>query len=89
MKMNALKIYQRERMKGRGLMKTMEEAWDMMYDDIPISAQKLRDNAARFQKDKALLNLLEMREEADVEPDIFEPANAEEQSENRMNQPKV
>ena len=66
----------------------MKEAWDMMYDDIPMSAQKLRDNAARFQKDKALLDLLEVRVGADVEPDVFEPVNAEEQNENRMNQPE-
>ena len=35
-------------------MRRMKEAWDTMYDDMPISAQTLRDNAARFQKDKAL-----------------------------------
>ena len=52
MKINVLKIYQRERAKGRGFMKRMKEAWDMIYDDMPMSAQTLRDNAARFQKIK-------------------------------------
>ena len=40
----------------------------MIYGDMHISAQTLRDNAARFRKDKALLNLLEVQNSEDVEP---------------------
>ena len=35
-------------------MRRMKEAWDTIYDDMPISAQTLRDNAARFQKKQSL-----------------------------------
>ena len=86
MKINVLKIYQKERAKGRGFMKRMKEAWDTIYDDIPMSAQMLRDNAARFQKDKALLNLLEVRDGEDVEPEVVQPIDLEEHDVNRGNQ---
>ena len=45
----------------------MKEAWDMIYDDKPVSPQCLRDNATRIQKDKALMNLIEVREGRDLE----------------------
>ena len=86
MKISVLKIYQRERAKGRGFMKRMKEAWDMIYDDMPMSAQTLRDNAARFQKDKALLNSLEVRDGENVEPEISQPVNVEGQKGNQTNQ---
>ena len=86
MKINVLKIYQKERAKGRGFMKRMKEAWDTIYDDIPMSAQTLRDNAAKFQKDKALLNLLEVRDGEDVEPKVVQPIDLEEHDVNRGNQ---
>ena len=50
MKINLLKIHHRERKKGRGFMRRMKEAWGTIYDNLPISAQTLRDNAARFLK---------------------------------------
>ena len=53
-KINLLKIHHRER-KGRGFMRRMREAWDTIYDDMPIRAQTLRDNAARCQKTKLYL----------------------------------
>lgn len=52
MKLDVLEIYQRERAQGRGYMKRMKEAWDTIYANIPMTAQTLRDNAARFQKDE-------------------------------------
>ena len=69
MKMNLLKIEERERKRGRGFMKRIKEAWDTIYEEMPMSAQKLRDNAARFKKDKSLLNLIEIRDGTDVEPE--------------------
>ena len=62
MKVNLLKIEKREKNQVRGFMKQMKEAWDAIYENSMMSAQTLRHNAARFQKDKSLLNLIEMRE---------------------------
>ena len=50
MKVNLMKIEERERNRGRGFMKRMKEAWDTIYVDKPMSAQTLRDKAARFRK---------------------------------------
>ena len=66
-------------------MRRMKEAWDTVYDDMPISSQTLRDNAARFQKDKALLNLLEVRDGTDVEPEPIHMRNITEQNVNEAN----
>ena len=67
MKLNLLKIEERERNQGRGFMKKMKEAWDNIYENLRISAQTLRDNAARFHKDNSLLNLITVRDGNDVE----------------------
>jgi hypothetical protein len=56
MKINLLRIEEQERSRGRGFMKRMKEAWDSIYEDKPVSALCLRDNAARFRKDKAVAN---------------------------------
>ena len=56
MKVNLLRIDERERKKGRGFMKRMKEACDEMYGNNQMSAQTLRDNSVRFRKDKSLLN---------------------------------
>ena len=37
-----------------------------------MSAQCLRDNAARFRKDKAVANLIEVRDRRELEPDQVE-----------------
>ena len=68
MKLNLLKIEERERNQDRGFMKKMKEAWDNIYENLRISAQTLRDNAARFHKDNSLLNLITVRDGNDVEP---------------------
>ena len=60
MKLELLKIKRGERSKGRGFMKRMEERWDEKYHGLPVTAQCLRDTAARISKDKALSNLLEV-----------------------------
>ena len=67
-KVNLLKIEEQERNRGRGFMKRMKEAWDDIYENSTISAQTLRDNAARFRKDNSLLNLIKVRYGNDVEP---------------------
>ena len=48
-------------------MKRMKEAWDDIYENSTMSAQTLRDKAARFRKDNSLLNLIELRNGNDVE----------------------
>ena len=44
------------------------EEWDYIYENSTVSAQTLRDNAARFRKDNSLLNLITVRDGNDVEP---------------------
>ena len=61
MKVNLLKIEERERNRGSGFMKRMKEVWDDTYKNSTMSAQTLRDNAARFCKYKLLLSLLNLR----------------------------
>ena len=63
MKLNVLRIEKVEREKGRGFMTRMKKAWDMIYEDRPLCAQCLRDNAARFHNDKSLMNVLLVRDE--------------------------
>ena len=53
-------------------MTRVKEAWDAIYKKNPMSAQKLKNNAARFCKDKSLLNLIEAREDEDVEPNVIQ-----------------
>ena len=66
MKLELLKIDREERSKGRGFMKRMKEKWDEKYPGLPVTAQCLRDNAARISKDKALLNLLEVQDPSET-----------------------
>ena len=66
MKVNLIKIDRDERKNGRGFMKRMKEAWDKEYDNSLLTAQCLRDNATRFKKDKALMNLIEVRKGQDA-----------------------
>ena len=66
MKLELLKIDREERSKGRRFMKRMKEGWDYKYPGLPVTAQCLRDNAARISKDKALLNLLEMQNQSET-----------------------
>ena len=83
MKINLLRIEEQERSRGRGFMKRMNEAWDAIYEEKPMRAQCLRDNAARFHRDKAVTNLIEVRYERDLEPDQAEQTeNSNESSQN-------
>ena len=72
MKVNLLKIEERERNRDRGFMKRIKEAWDDIYENSTISAQTLRDNAARFRKDNSLLNLITVRDGNNVEPEAID-----------------
>ena len=66
MELELLKIDREERSKARGFMKRMKEKWDEKYPGLPVTAQCLRDNAARIGKDKALLNLLEVQDQSEA-----------------------
>ena len=72
MKVNLLKIEERERNRGRGFMKRMKEAWGDIYENSTISAQTLRDSATRFRKDNSLFNLITVRDGNDVEPEVID-----------------
>ena len=71
-KANLLKIEEHERNRGRGFMNIMKEAWNDIYENSTMSAQTLRDNAAKFRKDKSLLSLIEVRDGNDVEPKVIQ-----------------
>ena len=72
MKVNLLKVEERERNRVLGFMKRIKEACDDIYENSTISAQTLRDNAARFCKENSLLNLITVRNGNDVEPDAID-----------------
>ena len=60
-----------------------------------MSAQTLRDNAARFRKDNSLLNLIKVRDRNDIEPETIhiranEPVRRQEKvEENESNDEKI
>ena len=71
-------------------MKRMKEIWDDIYQNSTMSAQILRDNAAKFHKDKLLLNLIEVRDGNYVELEVIqiraiEPVRIEENVEDNEN----
>ena len=75
-------------------MKRMKEAWDDIYENSTISAQTLRDNAARFRKDNSLLNLITVRDGNDVEPEAIniraiEPVRCQENVEENENEEEI
>lgn len=63
MKVRLVQLDREERSKGRGFMNRLKKRWD---EEFPthrgISTQSLRDNASRFKKDKAISNLILVRE---------------------------
>ena len=94
MKVNLLKIEERERNRGHGFMKRIKEAWDDIYENSTISAQTLRDNAARFRKDNSLLNLITVRDGNDVEPETIniraiEPVRIQENVKENENEEEI
>ena len=94
MKVNLLRIEERERNRSRGFMKRMKEAWDEIYENSTISAQTLRDNAARFYKNNSLLNLITERDGNDVEPEAIdiranEPVTSQENVEENENEEEI
>ena len=66
MKINILRIEERERSKGRGFMKRMKEARDLIYEDKPMSEQCLRNKAAEIRKYKVVINLMEVQAGRDL-----------------------
>ena len=84
MKARLVQMEQQERNKGRGFMSRFKTRWD---DEFPqmhhISAQNLRDNANRFKKETALMNLLVVRDREEPEEqdeEIAQGAQEEEES---------
>ena len=71
MKVNLLKIEERERNRGRGFMRRMNEAWNDIYEHSTMSVQTLKDSTAKYSKDNSLLNLIKVRDGNDEE----EPLN--------------
>ena len=75
-------------------MKRIKEAWDDIYENSTISAQTLRDNAARFRKDNSLLNLITVRDGNDVEPETIniratEPVRIQENVKENENEEEI
>ena len=66
MKVNLVKIDREERKKGKGFMQRIKEVWDDRCKDKPLTAQCQRDNAARFEKDETLMNLIKVRQGKDI-----------------------
>ena len=61
-KVELVKIDIEERSKGLYFMERIKERWDEKYPQVNISKQSLRDNAFRFKKDKAIMNLILVKE---------------------------
>ena len=60
-KIELLEIEQEERNKGRKFMERVKKRWTEIYPTSGLTSQNLRDNAARFKKDKKLANLMLVR----------------------------
>ena len=59
MKIKLIMIDEEEHVKGRGFMKRVKERWKVEYPEYSeASWQKLRDNAARFKKEKEIRKLM-------------------------------
>ena len=73
MKVKLVMVDKEERAKGRGFMKRVKERWDMEYPDYQdASWQKLRDNAARFKKEKEVTNLILVRQREEIHQNMDE-----------------
>ena len=68
MKARLVQMEQEERNKGRGFMSRLKTRWDYEFPQMHyISDQSLRDNANRFKKETALMNLLVVRDREEPE----------------------
>ena len=61
-KVELVKIDIEERSKGLYFMERIKKRWDEKYPEVNIPRQSLRDNASRFKKDKAIMNLILVKE---------------------------
>ena len=62
MTMKLVEIEKRKRENGSGYMKTLKSRWNTEFPQhANMSGQCLRDNAARFKKDPAIINLITVR----------------------------
>ena len=63
MKKRLVQMEEQERNKGRGFMSRLKTRWDDGFPQIHhISAQSLTDNANRFKKETALMNVLVVKD---------------------------
>ena len=75
MKIKLIMIDKEERVKGRGFMKRVKERWEVEYPEYSeASWQKLRDNAARFKKEKEIRKLMLVRQREEIQVNIEEQA---------------
>ena len=75
MKMKLIMIDEEERVKGRGFMKRVKERWEFEYPEYSeASWQKLRDNAARFKKEKEIKKLMLVRQLEEIQVNVEEQA---------------
>lgn len=68
MKVKPVEIDTEERQKGRGFMSRVKSRWDVEYPTYAatIGAQRLRDNASRFRKEKEISILVLVRKRSQV-----------------------
>ena len=68
MKVKLVEIDTEERQKGRGFMSRVKSRWDVEYPTYAatMGAQRLRDNASRFRKEKEISNLVLVRKRSPV-----------------------
>ena len=71
MKVNLLKIEERERNRGLRFLKKVKEAWNDIYQNSTMSKKTVRDNTAKFCKDNSSLNLIKIRYRNDAEPEAI------------------
>ena len=75
MKIKLIMIDEEERVKGRGFMKRVKERWEVEYPEYSeASWQKLRDNAARFKKEKEIRKLMLVRQREEIQVNVEEQA---------------
>ena len=69
-KIELLEIEQEERNKGRQFMERVRKRWNEIYPASGLTRQNLRDNAARFKKDKKLANLRLVRKRQNLDRSV-------------------
>ena len=75
MKIKLIMIDEEERVKGGGFIKRVKERWEVEYLVYSeASWQELRDNAARFKKEKEIRKLMLVRQCEEIQVNVEEQA---------------